>query len=159
MLREGYYDVVCVGGGGAGVVAAVTAAQAGARVALVSKEPVGYGDTRISDGLMVRPGLVPGDGCAAFLADLLAGGGYLNQRDLAEAVVAESEQAAVAEDFGVLFARDREGRLRPPAVWHSGGHAYPRTIYCPPAAGLAFGQALRGALARAKIEIYEEYLV
>lgn len=160
MLREAYYDVVCVGGGGAGVVAAVTAAQAGAHVALISKEPVGYGDTRISDGLMVRPGLVPGDGREALLADLLVGGGYLNQRDLAEAVVAESEQAAaVAEDFGVLFARDREGRLGPPAVWHSGGHAYPRTIYCPPAAGLAFGQALRGALARAKIEIYEEYLV
>ena len=45
-------DLLCIGGGGAGVAAAVTASQKGANVLIVSKEPVGYGNTRIIGGVM-----------------------------------------------------------------------------------------------------------
>jgi len=45
-------DVLVIGSGGAGVTAAVEAARMGASVVMASKEPIGYGDTRISLGVM-----------------------------------------------------------------------------------------------------------
>ena len=45
------YDVVVVGSGGAGAQAASAAAELGASVLLVSKDPLGASDTKISEGL------------------------------------------------------------------------------------------------------------
>ncbi len=44
------YDVVVVGSGGAGSAAAGAAAESGARVLVVSKDPIGCSDTKISEG-------------------------------------------------------------------------------------------------------------
>ncbi len=45
------YDVIVVGSGGAGAQAAYAAAELGASVLLVSKDPLGASDTKISEGL------------------------------------------------------------------------------------------------------------
>ena len=45
------YDVVVVGSGGAGSHAAQAAAATGARVLVVSKDPIGASDTKISRAL------------------------------------------------------------------------------------------------------------
>ena len=45
------YDVMVVGSGGAGAQAASAASEQGARVLLVSKDPLGASDTKISEGL------------------------------------------------------------------------------------------------------------
>ena len=45
------YDVIVVGSGGAGAQAASAAADQGAKVLLVSKDPLGASDTKISEGL------------------------------------------------------------------------------------------------------------
>lgn len=45
------YDVIVVGSGGAGSQAAYAAAEQGAKVILVSKDPLGSSDTKISEGL------------------------------------------------------------------------------------------------------------
>ena len=45
------YDVIIVGSGGAGAQAASAASEQGARVLLVSKDPLGASDTKISEGL------------------------------------------------------------------------------------------------------------
>ena len=45
------YDVIVVGSGGAGAQAASAAAEQGASVLLVSKDPLGASDTKISEGL------------------------------------------------------------------------------------------------------------
>ena len=45
------YDVIVVGSGGAGSHAAQAAAESGARVLIVSKDPIGCSDTKISEGL------------------------------------------------------------------------------------------------------------
>ncbi|MEQ8710315.1 MAG: FAD-binding protein [Rhodospirillales bacterium] len=44
------YDVVVVGSGGAGSAAAGAASESGARVLVVSKDPIGCSDTKISEG-------------------------------------------------------------------------------------------------------------
>ena len=45
------YDVIVVGSGGAGAQAAYASAEEGAKVLLVSKDPLGSSDTKISEGL------------------------------------------------------------------------------------------------------------
>ena len=44
------YDVIVVGSGGAGSAAAQAASERGARVLVVSKDPIGCSDTKISEG-------------------------------------------------------------------------------------------------------------
>ena len=150
------YDVVCVGAGGAGITAAVSAARVGARVLLISKDPIGYGSTRISVGLVASCGIDPGDSAAVFYDDLLAGGEHLNNTRMARAVAEEARLCpAIAEDLGHLFRRDAEGALGPTVAMRIGGHRYARA-FAIPAHGVAMGQALRGAVARAALDVRED---
>ena len=55
-ILEKYYDVLIVGGGGAALTAASVASETGVRVLLVSKDPIGCGDTKISEGGMTVRG-------------------------------------------------------------------------------------------------------
>lgn len=154
----GTYDVVCVGGGGAGIMAAVAAAEQGARVAIVSKEPVGYGNTRLSVGLMACGGL-PGDTREAFIEDVLAGGEWLGDRGLVEVLVdGAAESAARLETFGHTFIRDREGYLSQRAVTRVGGHSRSRTLR---SSGIGIGlcQSLRAAVKKHGIDLYEDTFV
>ncbi len=156
-MAEGY-DVVCVGGGGAGIMAAVAAAEQGARVAVVSKEPVGYGNTRLAVGLMACSGL-PGDTREAFIEDVLAGGEWLGDRRLVEALVdGAAEAAARLESFGHTFIRDSEGFLSQQAVTRAGGHSRSRTLR---SSGIGIGlcQSLRAAVEKHGIGLYEDTLV
>ena len=45
------YEVVVVGSGGAGAQAAYAAAEAGSKVLLISKDPLGCSDTKICEGI------------------------------------------------------------------------------------------------------------
>ena len=66
-------DVLVIGSGGAGVTAAVEAANSGANVIIISKEPIGYGDTRISLGVMsTSPDATIGDTEEDFVNERLA---------------------------------------------------------------------------------------
>ena len=55
MATEIETDVVVVGYGGAGAVAAITAHDAGARVVILEKMPAGGGNTRVSAGVIIDP--------------------------------------------------------------------------------------------------------
>ena len=49
-MRQINTDVLVLGSGGAGLTAATVAAAEGARVCLVSKDPIAGGDTKIAEG-------------------------------------------------------------------------------------------------------------
>lgn len=149
-------DVLVIGSGGAGVMAAVEAARAGASVTIVSKEPLGYGDTRIALGVMsTSPDTASGDSEEAFIEDMLRGGEYLNDPKLVRALVAEAMDATLTfEGFGHVFSRDSEGILSRMLV-PPGGHRASRSISSP-WLGVSMSHAMRSAAARAGIEVLEE---
>ena len=150
-------DVLCIGGGGAAVTAAAAAAERGARVILVSKEPVGYGDTRISMGMIAEPLLSAGDSIELFVDDMVRCGEYLNNPALASLLAERGSRGReIIEGFGHLYQRDKEGRLGGDAVFFSGGHTKARTLRCPPSNGVGLGAALGTALMRTDTEILEE---
>jgi len=149
-------DVLVIGSGGAGVMAAVEASRAGGTVILVSKEPVGYGNTRIALGAMsVSPDSSLGDSEELFVEDMLRGGDFLNDKKLVHALVRESMDGAInLEGFGHIFNRDKKGALeREPVPF--GGHRARRTIGSP-AMGTSMAHSLRAAAARAHIQVIEE---
>ena len=154
------YDVVCFGGGGEGVAAATTAAQRGAKVVVLCKEPLGYGNTRISYGIKTHPGIVEGDSKELLYEDMLRGGDYLNNPGLARVVADESVMSsAMLEGYGYIFRRDERGLLSNDVLRRSGGHSLPRSIMPYRYGGVPIGQALRSAASRSSLEVREEVAV
>jgi len=149
-------DVLVIGSGGAGVMAAVEAAKAGASVLIVSKEPIGYGDTRISLGIMsTSADEGSGDSADDFAEDMMRGGEYLNDPALVRALVDDAMDATVTfEGFGHIFSRNKEGVLQRMA-FPPGGHRASRAISSP-GVGVSIGHTMRAAVARANIEVLEE---
>lgn len=151
-----HYDVLCLGAGGAGIMAAVAAALRGARVAVIAKEPIGHGNTRMALGGMACTGLVEEDSVAAFTADILSAGDNLSDAELARAVAEEAPAAVAAlESLGLFFARDEAGRLSGRSGHRAGGHTLTRTAVGANR-GMAFGAVLRAAAAAAKVDVYED---
>ena len=88
------YDVVVVGSGGAGSHAAQAAAQAGARVLIVSKDPIGCSDTKISEGLAtVRESGSDDDSEELLSENLRMAGGDLPVTALTDAFAQDSKDA------------------------------------------------------------------
>ena len=149
-------DVLVIGSGGAGVMAAVEAKRAGASVIVASKEPLGYGDTRIALGIMsTSPNTAAEDSEEAFVEDMIRGGEYLNERKLVRALVGDAMDATLTfEGFGHIFSRDSEGSLSRMAL-PPGGHRASRAISSP-WLGVSMCHAMRSAAARAHVEVLEE---
>lgn len=100
------YDVIVVGSGGAGSHAAKAAAEAGARVLLVAKDPIGASDTKISEGLATVRAVGGEDDTEEVLAEnLKMAGGDLPVRAITEAFAHDSQAA---------YDRYRSHGLRPP---------------------------------------------
>lgn len=102
-------DVLVIGGGGAGLRAAIAAAEAGARVALVSDARVGRGSlTAVSGGAFACTS--PSDysdaahGWQSHFEDTVVGGRYLCDQDLALEFAREiPQQLPILARFGVSY--------------------------------------------------------
>jgi succinate dehydrogenase/fumarate reductase flavoprotein subunit len=155
MMNHIECDVLCIGAGGAGLVAGITAARAGANVVVISKGPYGCGNTRIAAGLVLRPNISPKDSPDALMRDMLVGGDFLNHQPLVEKFCERAHLAAeLMERFGLIFSRGPAGQLVPLPI-PLGGHSLPRTLsgY---SEGVPIGTALRGATAASGIHILDE---
>jgi succinate dehydrogenase/fumarate reductase flavoprotein subunit len=86
------YDVVVVGSGGAGSLAARVAADEGARVLVVSKDPVGCSDTKISEGnATVRAVATDDDSEDNLSENLRMAGGNLPVKEITDAFAKDSQ--------------------------------------------------------------------
>jgi len=151
-------DILVIGGGGAGVTAAVLTARLGCKTALVSKEPMGRGDTCIASGFMTDGSANPSDNPQKLLRDLVICGEYLNDPVLVKILADRSHEATeVLEEFGMVFCRNKKGDPIP-LPFPLGGHSVERSLGTF-SEGNQIGSALRGALYSSQVKLYEEYLV
>jgi fumarate reductase (CoM/CoB) subunit A len=159
MIKEFDFDLVVIGAGGAGCTAAITAAREGKSIALLSKEALAIGNTRMSGGEIVSSGISPGDSPEILMEDMIRGGEYLNQPELVR-LVSKGATSAIhfLESLGVFFRRDEEGRLSDKAANRLGGHRFHRS-FSSPGSGMALGHALRNGVANEmSISVFEDTL-
>jgi L-aspartate oxidase len=127
-------DLAVVGAGAAGLYAALTAADAGGRVALVSATPLAQSASYWAQGGLAAA-LAIDDSPELHLADTLRAGRGTVRRSAAELLVAEAPASVRdLERLGVRFDADRRGRL---ALGLEGGHSARRITH---AGGAATGR-------------------
>jgi len=136
------YDVVVVGSGGAGSHAAQAAAEAGARVLVVSKDPIGCSDTKISEGLAtVRESGSEDDSEEILSENLRMAGGDLPVTALTDAFAADSKDAYDRyRTQGLRPAIDSENDTPKSLPLPMGGHTRRRSVGHRNS-GIAFGHA------------------
>lgn len=121
-------DVLIIGGGGAGLRAAIAARGKGADVLIVSKSRIGYGNnTFISKGVFAAATgwKDPSDNPDAHIKDTIEGGRYINDGRLVKKLAEGSpREITFLEECGVRFSK-KDGNIR---VTHTPGHTYPRHV-------------------------------
>jgi L-aspartate oxidase len=129
-------DVAVVGAGAAGLYAALVAAGAGARVALVSRSPLAQTASYWAQG-GIAAALADDDSAVRHLEDTLAAGRGI-ARSSAARVLCDESPARVhdLQELGVRFDADRDGNL---ALGLEGGHSRRRVVH---AGGAATGRRI-----------------
>ncbi len=150
------HDVVVVGGGLAGMRAAVEAAEGGADVAIVSKmHPVRSHSGAAQGGINAALGNREDDSPESHAFDCVKGSDYLGDQDSIEAMAEDAPRQIVwLEHRGCIFSRLPDGRI---AQRPFGGAGSPRTCYSADVTGLVILHTLWEQLERFGVKVYEEY--
>ena len=136
-------DVLVIGSGGAGLAAALAAAESGASVTLATKLGVASCNTAKAQG-GIQAAVGPDDDVATHFDDVMR-----SSHDTADPVLAhrlvEDGPATIAwlEELGVAFTRDPDGARR---VARCGGATRKRLLQVGDRTGLAIATALRQAV-------------
>ncbi len=150
------HDVIIVGGGFAGLRAALSAKAAGADVAVVSKtHPMRSHSCGAHSG--INAAIKPDDSWGAHALDTIRAGAYLNDQDAVEALCKDAQDDVIAlEHMGVIFNRDGAGRIE---VMPFAGASQPRTCFVGDSAGHVILQVLYEQIVRVQIPTYDEWFV
>ena len=150
------HDVVVVGGGGAGLRAAIAAHEAGADVAIVSKlHPVRSHTGAAEGGINVS--LHDDDSDELHAYDTMKGSDYLGDASAIETLVRGTpEEVIQLEHWGMTFSRDDNGRI---AQRYLAGHSAPRTTYAGAETGHHLLHTMYEQVVKRGIEVYEERYV
>src|SRR3954451_17168503 len=134
-------DVVVVGGGAAGLYSALTAADAGSRVAMVSRKPLPESSSFWAQGGLAAA-IGADDSPEVHVEDTLAAGRNACRRSAAELLAREAPGVvAELERRGVEFDRDPDGSL---SLALEGGHSRRRVVH---AGGAGTGRRITERLA------------
>lgn len=137
------YDVVVLGSGAAGSVAALAAAEAGAAVAIVAKDAIDHTNTSWAQG-GVAAVVAPPDSVGSHVEDTLAVACGLANEDVVRRVV-EGGPRAIERllALGAKFDAHDDGSFD---LSREGGHTHPRIIH---ARGDSTGREIQATLSRA----------
>ncbi|MBF0183290.1 MAG: FAD-binding protein [Magnetococcales bacterium] len=133
-------DVLVIGGGGAGTTAAIAAAEAGAKVLIVTKLRHGDSNTIMAEGGM-QVADQEADSPVQHYLDTMGGGHFINDPDLVESLVSDGPRVLRwLEELGMLFDKYPTGRMK---VRHGGGTSRRRLHASGDVTGLELMRVLR----------------
>ena len=145
-------DVLVIGGGGAGVSAALVAQEAGAKVLLVTKLRVADANTTMAQG-GIQAADKPNDSPAIHYLDVLGGGGYKNRPEVAAALTHDAPGIiAWLEELGVEFDKAPDGTM---LTIHGGGTSRKRMHTCRDYTGLEIMRCLKDEMLNRQVPVAE----
>jgi len=148
------HDVLVVGGGGAGLRAAIAAHEAGADVAMVTKLHPVRSHTGAAEG-GINTSLGDTDTWEEHAYDTMKGADYLGDAPAIEYLCRTSpEEVVQLEHWGMPLARDDDGTL---ARRYLAGHTNPRTAYAGAETGHHLLHTLYEQLVKRGIRVYDEW--
>ncbi|MGD2271973.1 MAG: FAD-binding protein [Desulfobacterales bacterium] len=145
-------DVLVIGTGGAGLYAAIRAAEAGRRVTILDKGLVGRSGGTVSGAGVsaVGPWSEPGDSVDVHFRDTIVGGSYLSDQPLVRVLTTEAQdRVREMESWGLCFDKKPDGRY---VLDRAGGHSYPRVMAISDRVGLQMTKVLRAQLLRQGVD-------
>src|SRR5215208_6458 len=156
-VRE--HDVLIVGAGGAGLRAAIAAAERGLSVGVVSKSLLGKAHTVMAEGgIAAAVGNVdPDDSWRQHFIDTMKAGKFINNWQMAEIFAKEAPERVIElEQWGALFNRTNEGKIsqRP-----FGAHTYRRLCHGGDRTGLEMIRTLQEKVLATGAKVYMETTV
>jgi succinate dehydrogenase / fumarate reductase flavoprotein subunit len=151
-----HHDVLVIGAGGAGLRAAIEAAEAGASVGLVCKSLLGKAHTVMAEGGVAAAlaNVAADDSWQTHFRDTMVGGKMLNHWRMAQLHAQEApERVRELERWGAVFDRTRDGRIlqRP-----FGGHSHPRLAHVGDRTGLEMIRTLQDRTVQSGVTVYME---
>ncbi|HEX3784087.1 MAG TPA: fumarate reductase/succinate dehydrogenase flavoprotein subunit [Pseudonocardiaceae bacterium] len=120
-------DVIVVGGGTAGTMAAITAAEQGASVLLLEKAHVRHSGALAMGMDGVNNAVIPGKATPEdYVAEITrANDGVLNQRTVYQTATRGYDMVRRLESYGVKFEKDEHGEYNVRRVHRSGSYVLP----------------------------------
>jgi succinate dehydrogenase / fumarate reductase flavoprotein subunit len=153
-------DVLILGAGGAGLRAAIAAAEAGARVLVVCKSLLGKAHTVMAEGGVAAAmhNVAYQDSWEVHFADTMKGGKLINDWRMAEIHARESpDRVLELERWGAVFDRTWQGRIHQRPF---GAHTYPRLAHVGDRTGLELIRTLQDrAVHTSGVEVHMEVTV
>ena len=153
-------DVLVLGAGGAGLRAAIAAAEGGARVLVVCKSLLGKAHTVMAEGGVAAAmhNVAYQDTWEVHFADTMKGGKLINDWRAAELHARESpERVLELERWGAVFDRTWQGRIHQRPF---GAHTYPRLAHIGDRTGLELLRTLQDrAVHTERVDVHMETTV
>ena len=153
------YDVLIIGAGGAGLRAAIEAANSGVSVGLICKSLLGKAHTVMAEGGMAAAMAHNDDrdNWKVHFADTMRGGQYVNNWRMAEIHAKEApDRVRELEAWGAVFDRTPDGRIN---QRNFGGHRYPRLAHVGDRTGLELIRTLQDHTTYLGVTVHMEHTV
>jgi len=161
-LKRYNTDVLIIGGGGAGLMAAYEATKYNVKVALVNK-----GKVQKTGATIMAPGAIAavddrwktaGDSKELHIKDTIIGGSYLNDQNMVEIMAQNSPSLVIElERMGAIFQRNKNGDKYMLRI--GGGHTYPRCPYLEDRTGREMVRTIVSELKKRNVPFYENIMI
>jgi len=155
-------DVLIIGGGGAGFMAAYECSKYGKKVVVVNKGKLGHSGCTI-----MAPGGMAGvdrrwsksvDSVEQHFLDTLQAGSLINNQKLVDLIVSRAARVILEmESMGALWEKDKSGEKY--LLRNGGGHTHARSVYLEDHIGREIIRVLLDELGKKKVRLLEDIII